>query len=201
MVLDGMIALMKNVPGFTVVGTSTKPSNALAEIRNLNPDILITDLEMPEMDGIELTRQIRSTHPHMKVLALSMHHDYAKISKMVDAGVQGYILKSTGKEELGKALSFIMDGKTFFSDGAVESFLKGKPENETRPDKERIILTPREMEIVNCIAQEKSNEQIAETLFISPQTVETHRKNIMRKTEAKSAVGLVKMAIEKGWIS
>lgn len=196
-----MIALMKNVPGFAVVGTSTQPAAALSEIRNLNPDILITDLEMPVMDGIELTRQIRTTHPHMKVLALSMHHDYAKISKMVDSGVQGYILKSTGKEELGKALNFIMEGRTFFSDVAVESFLKGKAETDTRPEKDRIVLTPREKEIVNCIAQEMSNEQIAQSLFISPQTVETHRKNIMRKTEAKSAVGLVKMAIEKSWIS
>jgi len=93
-----------------------------------------------------------------------------------------------------------MQGKTFFSDVAVETFLKGKPETEMRTERDRILLTPREKEIVPLIAKELSNEQIGEKLFISSQTVETHRKNIMRKTEAKSAIGLVKMAIEKGWI-
>jgi len=89
MVLDGMVALLKSQPDFVVSGTSTHPLKALDEIRTTQPDLVITDLEMPGLNGIELTRKIRETHPHMKVLVLSMHHDYGKISQMMEVGVQG----------------------------------------------------------------------------------------------------------------
>lgn len=195
-----MVALLKSQKNFEVVGTSTRPLEALEQIRLLNPDLLITDLEMPGLDGIELTKKVKEIHPNIRVLALSMHHDYEKISRMIDAGVQGYILKSTGKEELGQALQFLMEGHTFFSNETVEVMRKGNAQTEEKSTRERIVLTPREKEIVGLVAKEMSNEAIGNQLFISLQTVETHRKNIMRKTETKSAIGLVKMATENGWI-
>lgn len=199
MVLDGMAALLKNLPGIDLLGTSSDSRKSLALIEKLRPDILITDLEMPGWDGIELTRQVRAILPDLRVLALSMHQDYSRISQMMEAGVQGYLLKTAGREELTRALDALMEGKLYFSDEAVEALMQGKKETERRTA-DRILLSPREKEIVALIAQELSNEQIAGRLFISLQTVETHRKNIMRKTEAKSAIGLVKMAMEKGWI-
>lgn len=199
MVLDGMAALLRNVPGFELMGTASDSRKAFGEIQNLCPDILITDIEMPGWDGIELTRQVKIALPQIRVLALSMHHDYSRISQMMDAGVQGYLLKTAGRDELAKALVSLMEGKLYFSDEAVEALVHGRKEAE-RKASDRILISPREKEIVALIAQELSNEQIAERLFISLQTVETHRKNIMRKTEAKSAIGLVKLAMEKGWI-
>lgn len=199
MVLDGMAALLKNVPGIDLLGTSSDSRKSLALIEKLHPDILITDLEMPGWDGIELTRQVKAILPDIRVLALSMHQDYSRIRQMMEAGVQGYLLKTAGRDELTKALDALMAGKLYFSDEAVEALLQGKKDTERR-SADRVLLSPREKEIVALIAQELSNEQIAGRLFISLQTVETHRKNIMRKTEAKSAIGLVKMAMEKGWI-
>lgn len=194
-----MAALLQHLPDFQLIGKTKSPHEALEKMKELQPDILITDLEMPGWDGIELTRQAKEIWPEMRVLALSMHQDYSRISQMIEVGVQGYILKTAGREELEKALMAMVEGKLFFSDAAVEALVQGKREVH-RKTAERILISPREKEIVALIAQEMSNEQIAQRLFISLQTVETHRKNIMRKTETKSAIGLVKMAMEKGWI-
>lgn len=198
-VLDGISALIRGLKHFQIVGTSTDPISALSEIVRLEPDLVLTDIEMPKMSGIELSKALKTKLPDLKILALSMFQDYAHIQKMMEAGVQGYVLKSIGKEELLKALEAILSGKMYLSDEASDMFLHGKPpENLAAPSK--VILTPREIEIVRLIANELTNAEIGERLFISLQTVETHRKNIMRKTEAKTAMGLVNMAKENRWI-
>lgn len=191
--------MVRSIKGFQLLGASADSRKAYEEVLEKQPRILITDLEMPGWDGIELTRRLRSQLPELKVLALSMHQDYGRVNQMVEAGVQGYLLKTAGRLELEKALQAIVDGKLYFGEEAVASLVQGKKAEEQKK-LDRILISPREKEIVALIAQELSNEQIAERLFISLQTVETHRKNIMRKTEAKSAIGLVKMALEKGWI-
>lgn len=194
--IDGIKALLKSDVRFEVIGESTSPLKALEEVSLRAPDVLITDINMQELSGIELTRRIRKIIPDAKILALSMHGDRQTISEMLEAGINGYVLKNTGKEELTNAIIKVSEGKSFYSDAVTLELMK-----EYTPEKimltEKVNLTRREIEIVSLISFELNNAQIADKLFISERTVETHRKNIFRKTNTKSVAGLIKLAISQ----
>lgn len=196
MLLDGIKALLKGDKNFEVVGEASSSVNALEEIAKKIPDILITDINMPGISGIELARKTKEQFPAIKILALSMFGEKEMISEMLDAGVNGYILKSTGREELVSALKKISEGGMFFSEEVGAEMMRAMSERakmkQESPDPH---LTAREKEIIKLIAKEYSNAQIADELFISERTVETHRKNIFRKTNTKTVVGLIKYAI------
>jgi DNA-binding NarL/FixJ family response regulator len=150
---------------------------------------------MAQLSGIALCKEVKNQFPNIKVLALSMFGDKETITEMIEAGVNGYILKNTGTSELLFAIQKIINGQLFFSNDVTVEMLK----TITQPKQhqiETISLTPRELEIVRLIADELNNAQIGEKLFISERTVETHRKNIFRKTNTKSVAGLIKYAIE-----
>jgi DNA-binding NarL/FixJ family response regulator len=159
------------------------------------PDVLITDISMPEMNGLELTRAVKEKFPQIKILALSMFGERNTISEMLEAGINSYILKNTAKQELLSAINKVAEGGMFFSDEVSNELMK-PAQTGTKHD-ESVSLTPREIEILRLIEKNYSNAQIAERLFISERTVETQRKNIFRKTNTKSVVGLIKYAIEK----
>jgi DNA-binding NarL/FixJ family response regulator len=148
---------------------------------------------MPEMDGIELTKEIKKTNPEVKVIALSMFGERETISDMLKAGVSAYILKNTGKQELLNAIDKVVNGGTFFSDEVADEMKKIRTTSELK----EITLSLREIEVVELIAKEYTNAKIAEALFISERTVETHRKNIFRKTDTKSVIGLLKYCVDK----
>lgn len=194
--IDGITALLKNDPQFMIIGSTTNPKQALQELENNPPAILITDISMEELSGIELTKKVKTRLPAMKVLALSMYNDRETISEMLEAGINGYVLKNTGQEELVTALKKINAGNMFFSDEVTAEMMKAVVRSKAVEEKETISLTAREVEIVKLIADELSNVQIGEKLFISERTVETHRKNIFRKTNTKSVAGLIKYAYE-----
>ncbi len=195
--IDGIQALLSGVPNFQVLAATTSAFKALELLKELDIDIVLTDINMPEMSGIELTQKIHDEFPGMKVLALSMFGEKQTIREMIDAGVQGYILKNTGKEELLNALNKIASGGLFFGDEITAELMRNYATETTKVDgSKEINLTKRELEIVALIAKEYNNSQIAEALFISERTVETHRKNIFRKTKTKSLVGLIKFAYE-----
>ena len=156
-------------------------------------DIVVTDLNMPEMDGIELTREIKNLNLNTKVIALSMFGERETISDMLKAGVNGYILKNTGKAELLNAIEKVADGQSYFSDEVSAEMSKT---NNSGGEKE-ISLTAREIEVIELVAKEYTNAKIAEALFISERTVETHRKNIFRKTDTKGVLALLKYCVEK----
>lgn len=197
MLVDGIKALLLNEYDFTITGEATNAAKALALIDANIPDIVLSDINMPEMDGISFTRQLKKNHPNVKVLALSMFGERSMISEMLDAGASGYILKNTGKNELLQALKKIADGGMFFSDEIAAEMMKTLSERGQKKEEENTIhFTSREKEIIQLIAKEYSNAQIGETLFISERTVETHRKNIFRKANTKTAVGLLKFAME-----
>ncbi len=197
MLIDGLKALLANEKQYVIAGESTKARVALELINKNIPDIVLTDINMPEMDGIEFTRILLEKHPSVKVIALSMFGEHSTISEMLDAGVSGYILKNTGKKELTDALQKVAEGGIFFSDEVSVEMMKAISERGQRRTEEiKVHLTEREKEIIKLIAKEYSNAKIGETLFISERTVETHRKNIFRKTETKTVVGLIKYAIE-----
>ncbi len=197
--IDGISALLRNEERFRIVGDNTSPVRALEEIKEKKPHVLITDINMKELSGIELAKKVKEYDDNIKILALSMHDDRQTISDMLEVGISGYVLKNTGMDELTMAINKVANGQMFFSAEVTETMMKAMSEPKITP-KETISLTPREVEIVKLISSELSNAQIGEKLFISERTVETHRKNIFRKTNTKSVAGLIKLAIEQKWI-
>lgn len=191
MVVDGLISLLNNEERYNIVGFSNQPKEVMPMLESLNVDILLTDINMPEMTGVEITRSVKKTFPNIKVLALSMFGERQVIKEMIDAGVSGYILKNTGKMELIEALDKLSAGQTFFGEQVTEELMKSFKNNDEKPH-----LTNREVEIIRLIENENSNKKIADILFISERTVETHRKNIFRKTGTQSIIGLLKYAYE-----
>lgn len=194
--IDGIKSLLKIKNQFDVVGSTMNPLDALELIGKTNPDIVITDINMEALSGIELSKKIKKQFPAIKILALTMFSDKTTINEMIDAGVEGYILKNTGTDELQLALQKIADGHLFFSNEVTQELINTiKNKTNISSTEEEAKLTPREIEITKQIADEYTNEKIGEKLFISERTVETHRKNIFRKTNTKSVAGLIKYAI------
>jgi len=197
--IDGINALLQTDERFVIIGQNTNPLNALQEIEKERPHVLITDISMKELSGIELAKRVKAIDSNIKILALSMHDDRQTISDMLEVGINGYVLKNTGMDELTAAIIKVANGQMFFSAEVTETMMKAMAEPKNT-NKETISLTPREIEIVKLISTELSNAQIGEKLFISERTVETHRKNIFRKTNTKSVAGLIKLAMESKWI-
>ncbi len=197
MLLDGLKAIISSEKDFEIIGECTLPLLAFEQIQLLKPDIVLTDINMPELSGIDLVRKLNPRMGNTKFIALSMFGERSYIKDMLQAGVKGYILKNTGREELVRAIKTVYEGNEFFSE-EVENVIESNPVNDEKIN--TINLTEREVDIIDCIAKEMTNAQIAEALFISERTVETHRKNIFRKTGIKGVVGLVKFALDKGFI-
>lgn len=197
-ILDGIAALLGDDPQFQILGTYTRCADALAAMKKEIPDIVITDIHMPEMNGVVFTRTIKATFKKIQVLALSMANDAALVSEMLDAGANGYVIKNTGQEELRSALLSIVRGETYLSPEIAATLTRALMARRKEEEDPAPKLTQREIEIIRLIAKEYSNEQIANELFISERTVETHRKNIFRKTGTKGVVGLLKYAMGKG---
>jgi len=188
-VIDGLRLLLSNNRNFDIVAESTSGATMLELMKTTPIDVLMLDVMMPEMDGYELAVLARRQNEHVKILALSMNSEGHYIDKMVaHANINGYLLKTTGKNELIQAIETIAGGDDYFPDdilAELNSFRKLRKENEL------MNITAREMEIINCMAQNKTNKQIADHLFISERTVETHRKNIFRKTDTHSVLSLL----------
>lgn len=191
LVVDGLRSLLNTEKQYAIVGYSNQPKDVVDMLEHLNVDVLLTDINMPGMTGVELTRNVKKKFPKIKVLALSMFGERQVIKEMIDAGISGYILKNTGKQELLEALEQLANGQNFFGEEVTKELMKS-----FRNEDEGSHLTNREIEIIRLIENEYSNKKIADLLFISERTVETHRKNIFRKTGTQSIVGLLKYAYE-----
>jgi DNA-binding NarL/FixJ family response regulator len=193
MVIDGLRLIIDTINGFDIVGESTSAPQALDMLAETHADILLTDVSMPEMSGIELTRLVKKRFPHIKIIALSMFSESQVVAEMIDAGISGYILKNTGKQELIEALNKVSSGQNYFGQDITLQLMKSFKRNQDETSR----LTDREIEIIRMIEQDFGNKQIADMLFISERTVETHRKNILRKTNTQTVVGLLKYAYER----
>lgn len=193
-VIDGLKSLLQGHEQFEVLVECTQPLRMI-ELISRNPiDILLTDVMMPGMNGAELAKAVHLEFPEIKILALSMSGQGDLVNRMIeDADISGYVLKNIGKQELVKALEKISAGGIYFSDEVLEEMTRA---SERKKENEEVNLTAREIEIIRLIEKELSNKQIAERLFLSERTVETHRKNIFRKTNTASVIGLVKYAYE-----
>lgn len=188
-VLEGLKSLFDDDSDFEIVGAVGTPTEALARMEHVLPDILLTDYTLPEMTGLELCMTVKMKYPHTKRVILSMHDEGHLVKQIMKEGVDGYLLKSIQQSELKSALRQIMQNMPYVSPEITRQLMAGMA-NEGKQE----LLTEREQEILKLIVKEFSNKQIADKLFISERTVETHRKNIFRKTNVTSLVGLVKYA-------
>lgn len=193
MFIDGIQSLLIGQEKYKISHEANDGQTALDLLETTEVDILISDLSMPGMSGAELVRTVKQKYPCIKVLVLSMHNNRETVGEILMSEAEGYILKNTGKKELLNALDRITEGSTFYSK-EVMSIMLDKVQKQKKIEEETQCLTERELEILQLIVQELSSEEIADQLFISRRTVDTHRKNILKKSQSKTIVGLIKFA-------
>ena len=199
---EGLRALLEKQSGIEVIAEADNGRTTVELSRELKPDVVIIDIAMPDLNGIEATRQIVAESPGVKVIALSMHSDRKFVREMLSAGASGYMLKDSAFEELDKAVSTVNDNKTYLSPGIAETVVKdylGKIVTDNSAAS--IALTNREREVLQLFAEGKTTKQIASLLFVSIKTIETHRKQIMDKLGLNSIAELTKYAIREGLTS
>lgn len=197
-VRDGIKILIEDEPGFEISFEAENGKKAVELTQKKEPDLIIMDITMPKMNGIEATEQIKKNQPDVKILALTMLSEDQHIRKMIKAGASGYILKSSGKEELIKAINTIIEGNHYFSDGATKAILQElvQPSVSKAKEPDDVNITDREHEVLKLIVNEFTNQEIADQLFVSVRTVDAHRRNLLQKTGAKNTAGLVKFALK-----
>ncbi|WP_036822445.1 response regulator transcription factor [Polaribacter sp. Hel1_85] len=199
MFLEGIQSILIDTQFIDVIATAKDGKEALKLLNNFLPDIIITDIDMPNLDGIELTKLVKKQSDNIKIIAVSSHSEGEVISKAIKAGINGYILKNTGKTELLKAIKQVYKGENYYTE-EVKKNLNDSLFNPTKAKNQIVKISSREKEVLKLISEEMNTQEIAEELFISPNTVEVHRKNLMRKIGTKNMVGLVKYAIQQGII-
>ncbi|OFX67126.1 MAG: hypothetical protein A2X12_01650 [Bacteroidetes bacterium GWE2_29_8] len=167
----------------------------LKKLLSFKPDIVLMDISMPEMNGIEATEKALTKYPDLKIIALSMFDDEYYYQNMIDAGVKGFVLKTASNNELKLAIEEVLNNKTYFSQELLNIFFK-KTTSNNGYNKETAYITKRELEILTLLCEGFTNEMIAEKLFISPKTVKTHRTNLLKKTKSNNTVGMFLFAIK-----
>jgi two-component system, NarL family, response regulator DegU len=204
LVRNGIKAMLESEEALTVIGEAGNGREALEVAKELHPDILVLDIRMPEMTGIEATAKLSEFSPTTKALILSMHDSEEYVLQSLDAGAFGYLLKDTDKTEFVKALKQIYAGNKYFS-GAVSNVLANRllgaksPEKNTKPD-DQYHLTKREREILRMVINGTPNKEIADSLEKSVRTIETHRFNIMKKMGVNNAVDMVNKAVKENLV-
>lgn len=200
--LEGLCLLLKKQDGVEVVGSSLTAKDLLAKLPSLSIDILLLDVHLPDMEEEELLKKIRELKPDLKVLYLTMMRGTRYIHRLVKYGVQGYLLKNAGIEELKTAIQTIRSGGTYYSKeiNIMDSSTDFRNTITIEDKQVNEILSKREIEILKLICKEFSNQEIAEKLFLSISTVETHRKNLIAKLGVNNTVGLVKFAIKNNLV-
>lgn len=194
-VIDGLMSLLKGEHRYSFAFATTRPVEVMDLLGRQHVDVLLTDVMMPVMPGNVLAKEVRRRFPGIKILALSMSGQGEIVNEMInDADISGYVMKNIGRQELITAIEKIANGGIYFSEDVLEELRRLDQRNK---DNKEDHLTQRELEIIRLIEKEFSNKQIAQKLFISERTVETHRKNIFRKTNTSSVIGLVKYAYQR----
>jgi len=202
-VREGLKKLLETESDIEVVGEATNGRQAVELNQKLRPDVIVMDIAMPQLNGLEATRQILKTFPAVKVIILSAHSDDAYVESATALGASGYLVKQTSAHFLSEAIRDVQKGKTFFSPTVSKRFHKRQQESLDRkglPKANVVQLSSREVEVLQLIAEGEANKQIAESLSISIKTVEKHREHLMRKLDIHDTAGLTRYAIEVGII-
>ncbi len=194
MVIEGMKAILQQISFVEVVGTANNSFQALELTDTLQPDLIITDINLPEVSGIELTTRIKKKYPSIKVIGMSTFNDRSYISQMIQSGADGFLVKSASREEIEQAIPMVLEGQLYLSVDITMS------RTEKQHLQHQPVITRREKEILALIADGLTNPQIAEKLFISLNTVDTHRKNLLAKFETNNSAALIKLATKAGLI-
>ncbi|WP_339658512.1 response regulator transcription factor [uncultured Polaribacter sp.] len=198
MLIDGVQSFFEYSDEVSFIATANDGEELVKLVDLKKPKLVLTDIRMPRMDGIEATKIIKKKHPYIHVLAMTMFDQPDAIKQMLDAGATGYILKNSGIKMLSKAIESVANGETFFDPNMAFNFMNSYIDDNVNIGKtNKIILSNREKEILNLIANGKTSKNIADILFIAKSTVDTHRKNMIRKLELSSGNELIKYAIDK----
>lgn len=197
-VIDGLKSLLREHDDIRIIGEALSGEQVLSHAALALVDIAMIDIGMPGMNGIEVAKILHERHPTIKVLMLTLHDQRAIILESVKAGATGYLLKNAGQQELLTAIRRVASGKRYFSSEVAVTIVDDASAKSTESSRE--ILTEREIEITRLLLLEMSCAEIGDKLYISARTVETHRRNIMHKLGLKSLLGLMKYAVQKGWV-
>jgi two-component system, NarL family, nitrate/nitrite response regulator NarL len=189
LVREGLRARLSGVAGIEVVGEAGDAEQAFEQVEQLRPDLVLMDVGMKQVNGIELTARLRERHPTLRVLMLSMYDNPEYVHRALAAGARGYVLKEAPSEEIVAAILAVAQGRNFLGSGLAAT--------AGRPDESRPLLSARETEILRCLADGLASRQIAQTLGMSVRTVETHRHNIRRKLDLAGQAELIKYAVER----
>ena len=192
MVIEGIRSLLQNEKNIEWMGHAMNASSCLAYLKMQQPDVLLMDINLPDKSGIDLCKEVKDKYPFVFIVGLSTFNQQGLIEKMIDNGASGYVLKNATQEELIEGIETVMVGKLYFSDEAAQSLRKTNSEIP--------LLTRREKEVLTLIAEGMTNNEIAQSLFISSTTVDTHRKNLLSKFEAKNTASLIRIAAQMQFI-
>ncbi|MBN2728308.1 MAG: response regulator transcription factor [Bacteroidales bacterium] len=202
--IDGIRSMLEGNTSITIAGEANNGLQALEFLSNHPVDVVLMDVEMPVMNGIDASVKIKDLYPQTKILALTTYDEKSIINAMLDVGVNGYILKNINRAVLVNAIETVATGKTYLGSDVKIAMVRNKSieakVNTITEELPKENLSDREMEVLKAIVNGLSNKEIANTLFISPKTVETHRNNIMKKLEVHNTASLVKVAIKSGLI-
>lgn len=202
-VRDGLISLLQSESDITVIGNAANGRDAVREVDRLKPDVIVMDISMPELNGIEAAEQIREQDNGARVIFLSMYSTSEHVFRALQTGAKGYLLKESAGTELVKAIHVVMNGNRYLSqkitDSVVNDYIRGHESVRGKGPLE--MLSPREREILQLVAEGRSSAEISKSLFLSVKTIETYRSRLMTKLEIRDIPSLVKFAIQHGMIS
>ncbi len=205
--IEGIKALTRDSQEVKLIGEAENGEDLLAQLKTNQPNVILMDINMPKINGIEATKKIRQLYPEIKILALTMFDDTLYVSEMIKAGASGYLLKNAGKAELITAITTVYKGERYVSSEVSLKMIDKMNNNEQSsaenkmPPVRKSEVTKKELEILKLIAQELTNAEIASKLNNSPMTIITHRKNLLRKLGVKNTAGLIKYAMENGMLN
>ncbi len=196
LVTDCIGLFLRGAKSIEVVGVAHSGKDALTLLKREKPDVMLVDISMPEMSGIQLTAAVKKKYEGIKVLILSMHSDYNNISEAIDAGADGYVPKDVSSEELVEAITTVFRGKNYFHSTISDEIVKNYASKRQQDDTILPQLTRRELEVLQLFAEGFNNSEIADKLFLSVRTIESHKNHILQKTNMKNSVELIKFAIK-----
>lgn len=197
---DGIRSLLERQEDIHVVGEATNGREAIERVQELLPDLVLMDVAMPEMNGLEATRQIKARFPQVRVLILTQHDDHEYVEPMLRAGASGYVLKRSGGREVVNAIRQVYEHGAYLEPSITRQVIEGITQPEPKTPASKVELTGRETQVLQHLIDGKSNKEIALLLGISPKTVSVHRSNLMVKLGVRSSVDLLRYAARAGWI-
>lgn len=199
LILEGLNMLISTEPSYEIVGTAQTGTEVIELVGKLDElDVLIVDINMPGMDGIEVTKILKKKHPEIRILILSMYNRSEFVKTLISVGIDGYILKNSGRDILFEAIDTLYRGERYFSKEILNNLIESYVETNQEVDLARVELTDREKEVVRLIVQEKSTAEIADIMCLSLHTINSHRKNILNKLDVKNTAGIFRYALQTG---